>query len=220
MQRKTHSIHGIQGQVKQMGHYTGAKARINRRLGSMIFESAGAIRASERRSDPPGVRQKRRSKPSTYGEGLIEKQKIKYYYGFGEKQLRRFFAKAARKTGNTGDIFLIECELRLDNVVRRSGFTKTRPQARQGIVHGHFTVNGIPVDKPSFQVKPGDIVDVRRKGKLVDLYQQAIATQTGEPCDWISSDNERLRFTVDRRPDKSDVSLPVNINKVVEFMSR
>ena len=113
-----------------MGHYTGAKARINRRLGSMIFESAGAIRASERRSEPPGVRQKRRNKPSTYGEGLIEKQKIKYYYGFGEKQLRRFFAKAARKTGNTGDIFLIECELRLDNVVRRSGFTKTRPQAR------------------------------------------------------------------------------------------
>ena len=87
-------------------------------------------------------------------------------------------------------------------------------------MHGHFTVNGIPVDKPSFQVKPGDIVDVRRKGKLVELYQQAIATQTGEPCDWISSDNERLRFTVDRRPDKSDVSLPVNINKVVEFMSR
>ncbi len=220
VQRKAHSIQGIQGQVKQMGHYTGAKARINRRLGSMIFESAGAIRASERRSDPPGVRQKRRNKPSTYGEGLIEKQKIKYYYGFGEKQLRRFFAKAARKTGNTGDIFLIECELRLDNVVRRSGFTKTRPQARQGIVHGHFTVNGIPVDKPSFQVKPGDIVDVRRKGKLVDLYQQAIATQTGEPCDWISSDNERLRFTVDRRPDRSDVSLPVDINKVVEFMSR
>ena len=104
----------------------------------MIFESAGALRASERRSDPPGVRSKRRNKPSTYGEGLIEKQKIKYYYGFGEKQLRRFFAKAARKTGNTGDIFLIECELRLDNVVRRSGFTKTRPQARQGIVHGHF----------------------------------------------------------------------------------
>ena len=80
-----------------MGHYTGAKARINRRLGSMIFESAGAIRASERRSDPPGVRSKRRNKPSTYGEGLIEKQKIKYYYGFGEKQLRRFLPKQHEK---------------------------------------------------------------------------------------------------------------------------
>ena len=89
---------GIQGQVKQMGHYTGAKARINRRLGSMIFESAGAIRASERRSDPPGVRSKETQyKPSTYGEGLIEKQKIKYYYGFGEKQLTTFFCKSRKE---------------------------------------------------------------------------------------------------------------------------
>src|SRR5690606_32233258 len=115
-----------------MGRYTGPKARINRRLGFQVFESAGAVRASERKEYPPGMAQRRR-KTSNYGLALVEKQKIKFYYGFREKHLRRYFDKAQRAKGNTGENLMILCERRLDNVVRRAGFTKTRPQSRQGV---------------------------------------------------------------------------------------
>ncbi|HND53495.1 MAG TPA: 30S ribosomal protein S4, partial [Pirellulaceae bacterium] len=124
-----------------MSRYTRPKARVNRRLGSLIYESNGARRASERRENPPGMHG-RAKRPSNYGLALMEKQKIKHYYGLGERQLRRIFDLASRAKGNTGETLLILCERRLDNVVRRAGFTRTRPQARQGIVHGHFQVNG------------------------------------------------------------------------------
>ena len=123
-----------------MARYTGPKARINRRLGMMIYESGGATRALERREGPPGMHQRGR-RPSNYGLALMEKQKIKHFYGLGERQLRRYFQKAGRTKGNTGEQLLMLCERRLDNVVRRVGFTATRPQARQGVAHGHFTVN-------------------------------------------------------------------------------
>ena len=114
-----------------MGHYTGPKGRINRRLGAMVFESSGALRAAERRDFPPGMSQRRR-KASNYALALAEKQKIKYFYGLRERQLRRYFDKARHMKGNTGEQLLILCERRLDNVIRRAGFTLTRPQARQG----------------------------------------------------------------------------------------
>ena len=111
-----------------MGRYTGPKARKNRRLGVMVFESAGAIRAAERRDYPPGASQRRR-KPSNYAIALREKQKIKYYYGLRERQLRKYFVAAKRMKGNTGEQLLVLCERRLDNVVRRAGLAVTRPQA-------------------------------------------------------------------------------------------
>ena len=114
-----------------MGRYTGPKARINRRLGAQIFESAGAVRAHERRDHPPGMRTRVR-RPSNYGLALMEKQKIKYYYGLGEKQLRIYFDKAGRQKGNTGENLLLLCERRLDNIVRRAGYTKTRPPGTAG----------------------------------------------------------------------------------------
>ena len=140
-----------------MGRYTGPKARINRRLKTMVYESSGASRAMERRENPPGMHT-RGKRPSAYGLALYEKQKIKHYYGLGERQLRRYYDKVTHLKGNTGEQLLLFCETRLDNVVRRAGFTKTRPQARQGIVHGHFQVNGIKVTKPSYQVRPGDVI--------------------------------------------------------------
>ena len=94
----------------------------------MIFESSGAVRAAERRDYPPGMSQRRR-KPSNYALGLLEKQKIKYYYGLRERQLRRYFDAAKRLQGNTGEQLLVLCERRLDNVIRRAGFADTRPQA-------------------------------------------------------------------------------------------
>ena len=202
-----------------MGRYVGPKGRINRRLGMLVYENAGAGRAFERRDQPPGMHTRGR-RPSNYGLALMEKQKIKHYYGLGERQLRRYFGKAGRTKGNTGELLLMTIERRLDNVVRRAGFVKTRPQARQGIVHGHFQVNGTTVNKPSFMVRQGDIITVRAKKNLQEVYRSMAEEFTGEPLDWVSFDKETLRATVQSLPGPSDISLPVDVNTVVEFLSR
>jgi small subunit ribosomal protein S4 len=202
-----------------MGRYTGAKGRINRRLGAMVFENAGAVRALDRRENPPGMAQRRR-KPTNYGLALAEKQKIKYYYGLREKQLRRAFAKARRLPGNTGEQLLVLCEKRLDNVVRRAGFTATRPQARQGIVHSHFQINGRTVNKPSIMVHVGDVITVRNRPNLQAMYKSLAESVSTERCDWISFDPQRLEATITSLPTFEDVSLPVDVGSVVAFLSR
>lgn len=202
-----------------MGHYTGPKARINRRLAMPVYENAGATRALERRDTPPGMHIRGR-RPSNYGLALMEKQKIKHYYGLGERQLRRYFEKAGSMKGNTGEQLLMTCERRLDNVVRRAGFTKTRPQSRQGIVHGHFQVNGITVNKPSYMLRLGDVITVRPRKNLQLLYRGFAEEVAANPLDWVSFDAETLRATVNGLPTASDISLPVDANIVVEFLSR
>ena len=203
-----------------MARYTGPKARINRRLGSLIYESNGASKALERRPNPPGMHTRGR-RPSNYGAALMEKKKIKHYYGLGERQLRRYFDKASRQKGNTGEQMLLICESRLDNVVRRVGLAKTRCQARQGIAHGHFRVNGTKVDKPSFQVRPGDVVTIKSKGNVRNLYQGIMSMGVdGVGLEWVSFDNETMTATVQGTPGPSDISLPVDVNTVIEFMSR
>lgn len=202
-----------------MARYTGPKARVNRRLGMLVYEDSGAARATERRDSPPGMHVRGR-RPSNYGLALMEKQKIKHYYGLGERQLRRYFDKAGRKSGNTGELLLTALERRLDNVVRRAGFTKTRPQARQGIVHGHFQVNGITVTKPSYAVRAGDVVTVRPRKNLQAVYRELAESAQGEPLDWLSFDAETLRAAVQGLPGPTDISLPVDGNIVVEFLSR
>ena len=202
-----------------MARHTGPKARVNRRLKALVYESAGAARALERRDTPPGMHTRVR-RPSNYGQALMEKQKIKHHYGIGERQLRRYYKGVARKRGNTGEQLLLLCERRLDNVVRRAGFTKTRPQARQGIVHGHFQVNGVRVDKPSYLLRAGDVITVRDRENLQNYYRALIAEHSAEPVDWVTFDPETLRATVQGLPGPSDISLPVDVNVVVEFLSR
>ncbi len=203
-----------------MARYTGPKARINRRLGAMIYENRGASRAYERRENqPPGMHTRGR-RPSNYGTALKEKQKVKHYYGLGERQLRRYFEKATGETGNTGEHLLLICERRIDNVVRRAGFSKSRPQARQGVVHGHFYVNNVKVTKPSFILRPGDIITLRPKEKIQNLYRANLGDSQAEPTEWIASDTETLSISVLGMPGPSDISLPVDMNTVVEFLSR
>ncbi|WP_202617313.1 30S ribosomal protein S4 [Roseimaritima sediminicola] len=202
-----------------MARYTGPKARINRRLGALIYETAGASKALDRRPNPPGMHTRGR-RPSNYGIALMEKQKIKHYYGLGERQLRRYFDAVSRRSGNTGELLLLMCESRLDNVVRRCGFTKTRPQARQGIVHGHFRVNGVKVTKPNYLLRPGDVIEVRNRENLKDVYRGVIANATPDALDWVAFDSENLKATVQGLPGPSDISLPVDANAVVEFLSR
>ncbi|MCR9117958.1 MAG: 30S ribosomal protein S4 [bacterium] len=203
-----------------MARYTGPKARINRRLGTLIYENSGAVRASEKREgQPPGMHTRTR-RPSTYGLALFEKQKVKHYYGLGERQLRRYFDKVQRVKGNTGENLLMLCESRLDNVVRRAGFTRTRPQARQGIAHGHFSVNGVKTDKPSFIVRPGDVITVRDKEGIRNIYKAVLTNESTEPLDWVAVDADNLVITISGKPGPSDISLPVDANTVVEFLSR
>lgn len=202
-----------------MSHYTGPKARVNRRLGVMLYESSGAVRASDRRTNPPGMHTRGR-RPSNYGLALREKQKIKHYYGLGERQLRRYFDRATRLKGNTGQQLLLICERRLDNVVRRAGFAMTRPQARQGVAHGHFLVNGVKVDKPSYMLRPGDVISVKTREKINNIYRERTSEAASEMPEWISVDAEDLTATVAAFPDAGDISLPVDANMVVEFLSR
>ncbi len=202
-----------------MSRYTGPKARINRRLGALVFESAGAAKAYGRRDTPPGQQQPRR-KISKYGEAMREKQKIKYYYGLHERQLRRMFDKATKAKGNTGENLLLLCERRLDSAVRLSGLTKTRPQARQGIAHGHFQLNGRRNDIPSTQVRPGDVIDIRARGNIEQLYLACLAESDGTSADWVALDRETLRITIQRLPTVDDITLPVDIGMVVELLSR
>ncbi len=202
-----------------MGHYTGPKGRINRRLGTLVYESGGAARALEKREQPPGMVQRRR-KVTNYGLALQEKQKIKYYYGLREKQLRRYFDQARRHKGNTGEELLILCERRLDNVVRRAGFTVTRPQARQGVSHGHFQVNGRKVNTPSIIVRVGDVITTRNRPNLKSLYRGILESSAEPRTEWISFDSDSLQATVTSLPTFADVSLPVDVGQVVAFLSR
>ncbi len=204
-----------------MARYSGPKGRINRRLQTLVYENSGAAKALEKRGNqPPGMHTRFR-RPSNYGTALMEKQKIKHYYGLGERQLRRYFDRATAMKGNTGENLLLMCEQRLDNVVRRVGVWKTPPQAPQSVAHGHFQVNGVKVDKPSYQLRPGDVVCLRPRTNILKMYQ-ALREQgiEGEGTEWVSFDNEKLVATVQGKPSASDISLPVDANMVVEFLSR
>ncbi len=202
-----------------MGRYTGPKGRINRRLGVNVYESSGSIKALERKEYPPGMH-RRRKKPTNYGIGLAEKQKIKFFYGLRDRQLRRYFDKARRMKGNTGEQLLLICERRLDNVVRRAGFTVTRPQARQGIVHRHFQLNGVTVDRPGIMVRPGDVISVRNRPNVQRLYKSVVEASTLPQTDWISFDENKLEATIKAEPTYDDVTLSVDVGQVVAFLSR
>jgi small subunit ribosomal protein S4 len=202
-----------------MGRYTGAKGRINRRLATMVYESAGAVRALERRETPPGM-YGRRKKMTTYGAGFAEKQKMKHYYGIREAQLRRYFELARKTKGNTGETLLLLCERRLDNVVRRAGFVHTRPQARQGIVHSHFQLNGRTVSTPSIVVNAGDVITVRNRPNLQNVYRLTVEAGSLSRCDWISFEPASLKAIVTSLPGSGDVSCPVDIGQIITFLAR
>ena len=203
-----------------MGHYIGPKARINRRLGQDIYDSGGALRATHRRPQPPGKQPTRRRRPTDYAKALMEKQKIRHYYGLSQRQLLRFFAMAKKQGGNKGENLLHFCERRLDNVVWRAGFARTRAQARQAVAHGPFTVNGRRMDVPSYVVREGDVVQVRPRENLKKNYSELRQGFDRTDAGFLAVEEKELLFKVVRLPDKEDVSLPININIVVEFLSR
>lgn len=202
-----------------MARYTGPRVRISRRLGVPIF---GSSKYLERRPYPPGMHgPKSRRKNSDYAVGLLEKQKLRYFYGLMERQFRNVYEKALRMRGVTGEKMLQILELRLDNVVYHAGFGLTRPAARQFVGHGHVKVNGRKVDVSSFAVKVGDVIEIRDHTKSKSGARKNLEGSTARVVpDWISVDREGLKATLLRVPTRDEINPIANEQAVVEFYSR
>jgi small subunit ribosomal protein S4 len=175
----------------------------------------------QNRNRPPGMHFWRRTKSTTYGVRLREKQKVKRYYGLFERQFIRYFEQAERVRGNTGQLLLQLLERRLDNVVRKLGFAGSPKAAREIITHGHITINSRKVDRPSYQVAVGDRVSVRpaeRSQKFIrqNLETYGVASQQG----WLQLAPEKLEATVTALPTREDVQIPVEEQLIVEMCSR
>ncbi len=173
-------------------------------------------------SKKESIRQpRRRRKESEYGMQLREKQKVKFIYGVLEKQFRRYYERALRMDGVTGENLLVTLETRLDNVVFRLGFARTRKEARQSVRHGHFTVNGKRVDIPSYLVKPGDVVAVGEKFRdLLPIKEALISSERFEVPGWLEVNIEKLSGNVISLPSRDQISGEINEQLIVELYSR
>ena len=204
-----------------MARYKGPRVRISRRFGQPIF---GPSKYLERRDYPPGVhgpKSARRRKLSDYGAHLLEKQKLRYQYGLLERQFRRIFEIASKRRGNTGETLLQLLETRLDNVVYRIGFATTRPFARQLVSHGHVRVNGRKVNVASFNVKPGDVIEVKAIAASQAIVSKSLESAQIRPVpEWISFNRDAMRAQMMRLPTRQDIQPIANEQMVVEFYSR
>ncbi len=200
-----------------MGRYTGPKVRKSKRVRAPISDTTKHLKADLDRG--PGVHGfSRRRKLTIYGERLREKQKLAFFYHVNGKQFRRYMDEARRSRMNTADKLSELLERRLDNVIRRAGFARTIWQARQVVVHGHITVNGKKVDRPSFQVRAGDEIGVREKSKKA-IQAMADAVDTGNIIpQWLQVDG--LTCKIERMPQPDEIFRPFETNmlSVVEFM--
>ena len=163
----------------------------------------------------------KRAKKSEYARQLTEKQKVKFVYGVQEKQFRKYYEKAEKTNGVTGEVMLSLLERRLDNVVYRLGLAKTRREARQFVTHGHYTVNGQSVNVPSFQVKPGMTIGVKGKSKEVERIKGYMAEDAfrGLP-QWLTYDAEAGEGKIVALPAREDIDFEVEEHLIVEFYSK
>ncbi len=201
-----------------MARYTGPATKKSRRL---RVDLIGGDQAFERRPYPPGQHGCARIKESEYLLQLQEKQKARFTYGILEKQFRKYYEEANRRSGKTGDELLRILETRLDNVVYRSGIARTRRQARQLVSHGHFTVNGVKVDVPSYRVSQYDIVDVRPKSLATTPFQIAKELVGDRPVPgWLQVVPATLRILVHNVPERAQIDIPISEQLIVEFYSK
>ena len=206
-----------------MAKYTGPKCKQARRAGTDLFlKGRGRSLDSKCRMDtPPGMHGSRRQRLSDYALQLREKQKLRQMYGVLERQFRNYYKKAASGKGSTGLELLQLLESRLDNVVYRMGFGSTRAEARQLVNHKAISVNGQTVNIPSYQVQPGDVVELREKARKQSRVTQSleVASQLGFP-EWVEVDEKKLVGTYKARPDRDQILPDINENLVVELYSK
>ena len=206
-----------------MARYTEANCRLCRREGQKLFLKGercyGGKCALEKRNYAPGQHGQARKKTSDYGLQLREKQKAKRFYGMQEKQFRNLFAKAAKRAGKTGDNLLILLETRLDNCVYRLGFASSRKEARQLVVHGHFTVNGKKVQAPAMELKAGDVIAVKEKSTKSPKFKEIKEMSITVPA-WMTVDVDKLEGKVVAMPTREEIDTPVAEHLIVELYSK
>ncbi len=208
-----------------MARYTGAVCRLCRREGSKLFLKGSRCYskkcAFERRPSPPGQHGVRRRKVGEYGLQLREKQKVRRVYSVMERQFRNYFIEADSRPGVTGENLLRFLELRLDNVVFRTGLATSRAQARQLVCHGHLAVNGRATNVPSYQLKPGDRIEVRESHKAREPFKVAKETlRSHQAPEWLAVDAAKLGATINDLPRRDQMPLDLNEQLVVEYYSR
>ena len=208
-----------------MARYTGAQCRLCRRETEKLFLKGDRCYtekcAVERRQYPPGQHGQRRGKLSDYGVQLREKQKVRNTYSVLERQFRKYFERAERKKGVTGEVLLQLLETRLDNVVYRMGFAPNRNSARQLVGHRHFFVNGKQVSIPSHNIQVGDVVEVGASSRDMEIIKDSIsrAEQRGVPS-WVEIDFQNFRGKVAQIPAREDIQLTAQEQLIVELYSK
>lgn len=200
-----------------MSRYTGSTWKVSRRLGFSLSETGKELR---KRPYPPGQHgQGRRRKLSNYGLQLQEKQKLRFLYGLSEKQFRNVFNEADKMQGITGENFMILLESRLDNLVYRLGFARTRAGARQLVTHGHITVNGKKVDIPSYRLSEGDVIGLREKSRNLVVVEEALEVRPNVP-EYLSFDENARTGEFIRLPRRDELNQDINEAEIVEFYSK
>jgi small subunit ribosomal protein S4 len=201
-----------------MARYRGPKQKIARRFKEPIF---GPSTALERKPYGPGQHGRSRfTRKSEYAVQLDEKQKAKYTYGLLEKQFRNVYEKATRQEGVTGEVLLQLLESRLDNVVYRLGFAKTRRQARQLTSHKHIVVNGQVVNIPSYQVTPGDVISVRPKSKDLQLINETLESYSTSKYKWLETDKKSKTGKFLNLPVMEEIPENINVQLIIELYSK
>ena len=202
-----------------MARYTGPVWKQSRRLGFSILETGEEL---TRRNTIPGQHgNARRPKLTNYGIQLQEKQRIRHTYQLSEKQFYNTYLKASKKAGSAGENFLVMLESRLDNIVYRMGFARTRRASRQLVNHGHVLVDGKKVDIPSFQVKPGQVIEIRERAKNLSVINEALEAATAT-VDFVEVNKDAKKGTYVRYPERKELFTAQEINEllVVEFYNR
>ena len=196
------------------------KAKLSRALGIPLTPKC--VKYFEKRPFPPGVHGRGRRKASDYQVRLLEKQRLRHQYNISEAQMRMAYDDAHRAEGKTGEAMVTLLERRLDAVVHRAGLARTIYQARQLVVHGHFTVDGKKVDRPGFRLKPGQVVEVRESSRQKPPFQIAAAGAhlDGPTAPYLSTAVEELRTTLLRNPERKEIPVLCDEQLVVEFYAR
>lgn len=201
-----------------MARYRGPKQKIARRFKEPIF---GPSKALERKPYGPGEHGRSRfTRKSEYAIQLDEKQKAKYTYGLLEKQFRNVYEKATRQEGVTGEVLMQLLESRLDNVVFRLGFARTRRQARQLTSHKHIVVNGQVVNIPSYQVKPGDVIGLRPKSKDLQLVTETLESYSTSKYKWLETDKKTRTGKFLNLPVMEEIPENINVQLIIELYSK